>query len=42
MGYLIGHESRHHGSIVLAFKQSDLRLSEPAALGLWRQWIFGK
>lgn len=38
-GYLIAHESHHRGQIMLALKQSGLRLHEERPFGMWSMWF---
>jgi uncharacterized damage-inducible protein DinB len=37
MGYLISHESHHRGSILLALKQSGIKIPPDVQLGIW-EW----
>jgi uncharacterized damage-inducible protein DinB len=39
LGYLIAHDSHHRGQILLALKQSGIRMPEETRFGIWEHWF---
>lgn len=39
LGYLIAHDSHHRGQILLALKQSGIRMPDAARFGIWEHWF---
>lgn len=39
LGYLIAHDSQHRGQILLALKQSGVRMPDEFRFGIWEHWF---
>lgn len=39
LGYFIAHDAHHRASILLACKQSGVRVPEEAKFGIWEHWM---
>jgi len=42
LGFLIAHDSHHRALILLACKQSGVRVPEEAKFGIWEHWVTPK